>query len=443
MYHYLFMISEGKANIFIEIFENHWSEFKIKYSAYNTDHYNSVVAKMISCGDPKEGFIEYQCTYCGEDNHIIGFSCKSSLCLKCGAIRAFDFVEEVMAKLHSGIIYRHLTLTIPEQLRTIFYKNRHIKEFYNSFYKIGWDCICDFLSWLMKIPLKSLKGGGIMIMHLPGRDAKYNPHLHIILMDGALDMIKNKWMSLRYFPYEVLRKKWQYFLSKMITEFDPSLETKKLIDGLWEKYGKTGFVFNIDKRDVPKRSEVLAKYLSRYLFRPAISVKRILEYDREKRKVVYEYDCHETGNMEKAEIDIFSFIGRMVQQILPKGFQRVRYMGLQATSSYKKSKEQIHEALDRDVILIRDEKGEVLIKKAARLTFREKILKWTNKDPLRCKKCGRSMELVRVWIKGVGTVFDLYEEMTTGPPESGFLRKKGDDLIKLNETIVVQQSIFA
>jgi hypothetical protein len=437
------MVSSRKSNTFTDIFEHHWDKFKTKYPAYNSEHYNSVVSKMLSCGDPSEGFIEYQCTYCGKENHIIGFSCKSSLCLKCGAIRAFDFVEEVMAKLHSGIIYRHLTLTIPEQLRSLFYKNRHDKEFYNLFYKVGWDCICNFLSWLTGIPLKSLKGGCIIVMHIPGRDAKYNPHLHIILMNGALNMIKNKWMNLCYFPYKVLRKKWQYFLSKMIVEFDPSPETKKLIDNLWKKYGKIGFVFNIDKKDVPKRSEALAKYLSKYLFRPSISVKRILEYDKENKLVVYEYACHETGETERTEVSVYNFIGKMVQQILPKGFQRVRYMGLQASSSYKKSKEQIHDAFNNGTELIRDGKGEVLVKKAAQLNFREKILKWKNKDPLRCKQCGRTMELVRVWIKGKGYVFDLFEEMKTGPPEIDFLRKKSDDQIVLNETIGVQQNFFA
>ena len=30
------------------------------------------------------------------------------------------------------------------------------------------------------------------------------------------------------------------------------------------------------------------------------------------------------------------FIGRMVQHIMPKGFQRVRYYGLQATKTFKK-----------------------------------------------------------------------------------------------------------
>jgi|GEM_PF-2852785 len=36
-----------------------------------------------------------------------------------------------------------------------------------------------------------------------------------------------------------------------------------------------------------------------------------------------------------------TFIGRMVQHILPKGFQRIRYYGLQATKTYEKWAERI------------------------------------------------------------------------------------------------------
>ncbi|MBF0301122.1 MAG: transposase [Oligoflexia bacterium] len=102
-------------------------------------------------------------------------------------------------------------------------------------------------------------------------------------------------------------------VEKMINCGDPTPKTKKLIADLWKEYGKKGFVFNIDKKDVPRRSEELAKYLSKYLFRPAISVKRIIEYDKDKKRVIYEYACHETGKIERTNVSVFEFIGRMVQ----------------------------------------------------------------------------------------------------------------------------------
>lgn len=54
-------------NIFKEIFSEHWDGFKEKHARYNTKYYDSVVNKMLSCGNPeKMGYIEYLCLECGE-----------------------------------------------------------------------------------------------------------------------------------------------------------------------------------------------------------------------------------------------------------------------------------------------------------------------------------------------------------------------------------------
>ncbi len=42
---------------------------------------------------------------------------------------------------------------------------------------------------------------------------------------------------------------------------------------------------------------------------------------------------------------MLTFVGRMVQHILPKGFQRIRYYGLQATKTYEKWSQVIKEGL--------------------------------------------------------------------------------------------------
>ncbi len=42
---------------------------------------------------------------------------------------------------------------------------------------------------------------------------------------------------------------------------------------------------------------------------------------------------------------VLTFMGRMVQHILPKGFQRIRYYGIQATRTYEKWSQVIKEGL--------------------------------------------------------------------------------------------------
>lgn len=107
---------QDSSNVFLEIIKNHWIEFKVNYPSYDTDYYNGVIDKVINCGNADLGFMKYQCLCCGLDEKIIGFSCKTLFCLRCSRLAAADFVTEVQSKLHLGVVYRHLILTIPEQL---------------------------------------------------------------------------------------------------------------------------------------------------------------------------------------------------------------------------------------------------------------------------------------------------------------------------------------
>jgi len=82
---------------------------------------------------------------------------------------------------------------------------------------------------------------------------------------------------------------------------------------------------------------------------------------------------------------------------------------------------------------------EIILKRARHLDYQRRILEWKNKDPLKCKKCSRTMELVQVWIKGKGTVFNLYEKLATGPPVIKFLRKEENECPNLDVSIIEQQ----
>jgi len=70
------------------------------------------------------------CMKCGRDLRKFPFSCKSYFCLSCAKKYVYDSVCQVSAVLHPVVVYRHMVLTIPEQLRCIFYKKRHDVSFF-------------------------------------------------------------------------------------------------------------------------------------------------------------------------------------------------------------------------------------------------------------------------------------------------------------------------
>src|SRR5215469_14131271 len=111
----------------------------------------------------------------------------------------------------------------------------------------------------------------------------------------------------------------------------------------------------------------------------------------------------------KREVSALTFIGRMVQHILPKGFHRIRYYGLHATCKAKKVKGVLTALM---VALGRLIKGTYRI--VVQKTYRERVLASTGRDPLRCTRCGGEMMLWKVWHPRYGVVYDELHAITRG-----------------------------
>jgi hypothetical protein len=185
-------------------------------------------------------------------------------------------------------------------------------------------------------------------------------------------------------------------------------EIRELIDKLYRKYPK-GIVAHIKMEKVPKR-EKLARYLMKYVGSPPIALSRIIEYDGE--NVKYWYKDHRTNKKEVVEVSVMTFIGRMVQHILPKGFKKVRYYGLHATCKAKKVAEKI-----RDIFKVIGKKAKKVIERIREKqekNYRQRIIEMTGKDPLKCPKCGQEMVLWKIWLPEYGAIYDELEEIRSG-----------------------------
>ena len=111
--------------------------------------------------------------------------------------------------LHPGVIYRHIVLTIPKQLRIVFYRHRHDGSLLSMFMNVGHECLEDVVSTVKRLLLKI---ECIVVVQTHGRSGRYNPHLHIIMTNGGIDTGSERWVDLGYFNYEIIHKKWQYHL---------------------------------------------------------------------------------------------------------------------------------------------------------------------------------------------------------------------------------------
>src|SRR5947209_5966514 len=336
-------------NVFKQIFADHWDEFKHAHPRYQTAYYEGLVAKMLGCGNSEQmGYVEYRCLHCGQGTHRVAMSCKSSLCLRCAKVYVDNWVAQVSKILHEGVIYRHMVLTVPDVLRTTFYQNA--QALLSPFMRCGVRCLDDVFS---RVSGKPLKGGYIVVIQTHGRNGQYNPHLHIIATSGGWEPQAKQWMHLDYLPYPMLRKKWQWYLLTMLRQTLRTQEINRLEDVCYTRY-RNGFVTNVQKGDVPSRYQSLATYLAKYVVSPPISLRRIDRYDGQ--RVTYHYRSHKSEHVERETVEVYPVIGRMIQQVFPKGFQRIRYDGVQATKTVeqlKRSEEHTSELQSRQYLVCR------------------------------------------------------------------------------------------
>jgi len=393
-------------NLFKQIFAEHWDGFKHIYPRYNTHYYDSLVDKMLRCGDPEQiGSIEYRCLQCGQGKHVVAMSCKSSLCLRCAKVSVDHWVSQVSQMLHEGVIYRHIVLTVPAILRQTFYQQS--QALLSPFMRCGVTCLDDVLS---RVSGTSLKGGYIVVIQTHGRNGQYNPHLHVIATSGGWDAEARQWRHLDYVPYPLWRKKWQWHLLTMLRQTVKTPEMRRLVETCYTRY-REGFVTNVQKGEVPARYQSLATYLAKYVVSPPISLRRIDRYDG--HQVTYHYRSHKSEQVERETVEVYTFIGRMIQHVFPKGFQRIRYYGVQATKTFATIKHMIQEALAKVRGLV---KGAIKI--IAPMTYRQRYQQSTGRDPLRCPHCQREMGVWRIWHPNSGVIHEELETRRRGKEAS-------------------------
>jgi hypothetical protein len=285
--------------------------------------------------------------------------------------------------------------------RVTFYHNAAL--LLGALMRCGPQCLDDFYS---EVKGKALRGGYIAVLHTHGRNGQYHPHLHLLATSGGYDTQGERWAHVQYVPYTLLRRKWQWHLLRMLRQTLQTEAMNQLVDTCFTQY-PNGLVTNVQKGHVPSQYQSVARYVAKYVVSPPISVRRIDRYDGE--RVTYHYRSHRTDRVERETIDVVTFIGRMIQHALPKGFKRIRYYGVQATKTFAKVKQVIQVALTKVEGVV---KGAIKI--IARLTYQQRYMQSTGRDPFRCPHCGAEMGMWRIWHPTYGVVYDEGQKIKRG-----------------------------
>lgn len=383
-----------------DILIDNYKEFKNKYwykvPQQMREHIDEAVNKAIKCSDINYGFAEYKCAKCGESTKV-PFTCKSKFCNRCGRLYTMKWAEKQRENM-LRVVHRHSVFTIPEELRNFFYSKRELlKELQDGVYEV-------INYWYNKKKGSNFKVGVITVLHTFGGDLKWNPHVHALVTEGAIDKNSKWWKSVEYIPYPYLKKSWQKVLLDIIKRNFDSYKTRRLINYLYKTYPK-GFYVNAKRKLDDTRQAV--KYIGRYLARAAIAEYRIIKY--ENNIVKFWYEDHNDGLKKVVECDVLKFIGKITQHIAPKGFRMVRRYGVYSRKNNKLAKEIVHL-----YNFIKQRNIEELLKEKKKIneikkSWKERIIENFNENPLNCKSCGIEKFLWKIWHKDYGVIYDIRE----------------------------------
>ncbi len=261
-----------------------------------------------SCRTAALGGHLYYCSKC-DSNCYSYHSCKSRYCPRCQNEQTDAWVEK-QQELLLNVPYFLVTFTLPAELRQL--ARSHQKTVYNILIKSTANTVLE----LMESRLDGMVGI-LSVLQTWTRDLRYHPHVHMLVTGGALSKDGEHWHRLRY-PYlvsqrvlsDVFAGKFLHELKKAKLHVNVRLAKKRwVVDVLAVGSGQTAL-----------------RYLAPYIFRVAISNRRIVNLQDD--KVTFLFKDSKTKKLRPAVLTVHHFIHRFLQHVLPHRFIKVRTYGL-------------------------------------------------------------------------------------------------------------------
>jgi len=293
-----------------EIFRQHGAAYRQKYGGDLLPSHQQAMRAIERCRTEALGGHVYQCPDCGEMQYRY-HSCRNRHCPQCQQGAAQQWLEK-QEDLLLPTPYFMLTFTLPEGLRRV--ARSHQKLFYNLLFRTS----AAATQKLAQDP-RFIGGqvGMVGVLHTWGRTLTYHPHVHYLVPAGGVDKNDN-WIPARktfLLPVKALAK---IFRAK----FRQALRKSDCYDEIPAKVWRKPWVVHC--KAVGDGASAL-KYLAPYIFRVAISNKRIVKMTD--THISFRYRSTKTGKIKTCTLSVEEFIRRFLQHVLPKGFVKVRYYG--------------------------------------------------------------------------------------------------------------------
>jgi hypothetical protein len=172
--------------------------------------------------------------------------------------------------------------------------------------------------------LGSRRCGFFGVLHTWGRTLDYHPHVHYVVPGGALSEDGSQWLASRIDFFLPVRALSIVFRAKFRDLMKQAGLYQQIDPAVW----KQDWVVHSRPAGDGRAS---LKYLAPYVFRVALSDRRIVSVDDQ--SVTFSYRKSGSNRWRQMTLEAMEFIRRFLQHVLPGGFQKVRHYGFLSPNS--------------------------------------------------------------------------------------------------------------
>jgi hypothetical protein len=276
--------------------------------------HRSALEAILRCHTAACGGSLYQCPQCGA-LHFRYHGCGHRACGQCGHAQALAWLERQTSRLLPAD-YFLATFTVPKALRP--WIRREQRFFYDLLLRASAATLQDVAAQ----PRYGLEGrlGFLSVLHTWTRQLIYHPHVHCVIPAVALRADQSLgWPVQRGFllPVQRLSARWRSRLRQALGELRPDIAAQ-IPAHVW----RDPWVVHCQAAG---RGAQALQYLSRYIFRTAISSARL--HWQDEHRVCFGYTDSKSRQPRSCTLAAEEFLRRFLQHVLPKGFHRVRSYG--------------------------------------------------------------------------------------------------------------------
>lgn len=259
--------------------------------------------RLYRCDDCHDSFWRYHC-------------CRNRACPKCHGTQTRQWLEKREAEL-LPCDYFHAVVTVPPELHAILYRQQ--KLMYGLLMQVAAAALKELCA--VKRHLGALPGM-LTVLHTWNGQLGYHPHVHLLITGGGITPDGQHWEPARgefLVPVALLSR-------TVAAKFQAALQAKapEVLAGLPQNVWRREWVSFL--KHYGHGNDAVLAYLSRYVFRTAISNARILGMDQ--THVVFRWKDRRATAWRTERLPGVKFLRRFLQHVLPRGFHRVRYYGL-------------------------------------------------------------------------------------------------------------------